>query len=152
MSATSHRNLLTFAELTGPKSAKNVVLATTMWDKPHLMYNDGDKRETVLKEMYWNDMIDHGATAGRFLNSPDSAWSIIDNIIKNDHKAALLFQEEKVDQKQPFLATTAGRALSMDLDMLIQRQKHTMQGPVGRSDSNGNGSHSPIESRQVNRP
>jgi hypothetical protein len=32
MGSTPHRNLRVFAELTGPGSAKNVVLATTMWD------------------------------------------------------------------------------------------------------------------------
>jgi hypothetical protein len=33
MAAAPHRNLLMFSELTGPRSAKNVVLVTTMWDK-----------------------------------------------------------------------------------------------------------------------
>ena len=114
MSATPHRHLLMFAELTGPKSAKNVVLATTMWDKLHPeIVDEGSKRENDLKE-YWKDMLDHGAAIERFLNTSDSTWDIIDNVIKNDRKAVLLLQEELVDQKKHLLATSAGRALFVD--------------------------------------
>ena len=106
-----------FEELTGPRSAKNVVLATTMWDK---LYGDGDgdKRETDLKEKYWNGMIDEGAAVERFLNTSESAWSIVDNMIqKNVPKAALLFQQERVDQKKHFANTSAREALYRKPDL-----------------------------------
>ena len=146
MSAAPQRNLHMFEKLTGSRSAKNVVLATTMWDK---LYgdDDGDKREMGLKEEYWNAMIDQGATVERFLNTSESAWSIVNNMVKkNVPKAALLFQEERVDQKKYFEKTGAGEALDLHHDNLIERQENTIQGPVGWSDSNGSGSHSPIGS------
>jgi len=135
-----------FAELTGPRSAKNVVLATTMWDKlPE--FNDGDDWEKGSKKEYWNAMIHHGAAVERFFNTSDSAWSIVDNVVnKNNQKAPLLFQEERVDQKKHFKNTRAGEALYLNLGKLIERQENAMQESVGWSDSNGSGTHSPIES------
>ena len=135
MAGTPQRNLLMFAELTGSRSAKNVVLATTMWDRLHPKFDDGDKREKVWKEQYWDVMIHHGAAVERFLNTPDSAWSIIDNLVersKNDQRVALLFQEERVDQKKPLRATAAGKAFR-DFNKSIQRQNHAIHEPVVRS-------------------
>ena len=140
MSATPHRNLLMFAELTGPGSAKNIVLVTTMWDKLHPQFDDGHKREKGLEKKYWNVMIHHGATVERFLNTSDSAWSMIDNVVernKHEQKAVLLIQEETVDQKQPLLATAAGKALSLDFDPLIEKQNKTMQESTEWSSSSG---------------
>ena len=112
-----------FEKLTGSRSAKNVVLATTMWDK---LYgdDDGDKREMGLKEEYWNAMIDQGATVERFLNTSESAWSIVNNMVKkNVPKAALLFQEERVDQKKHFAKTSALQALYRKPNSLAEGKK-----------------------------
>jgi hypothetical protein len=46
-----------FAKLTGPRIAKNVILATMMWDKLDAKFHDGDKLEKILKEEYWKVMI-----------------------------------------------------------------------------------------------
>ena len=140
MSATPHRNFLMFKELTGPRSAKNVVLATTMWDKLHPQFDDGNKREKDLEKRYWNVMIHHGATVERFLNTSDSAWSIIDSVVernKHEQKAVLLIQEETVGRKQPLLATAAGKALYLDFNRLLEREKKTMQESTVWSSSSG---------------
>jgi hypothetical protein len=99
MSTTNYRNLLMFAELPARRIAKNVVLATTMWDELNPEFDDGNEREQAWKEEYWNDMIPHGATVERFLNDPESAWNIIDNVVnrnKNDQKTTFNFQEQAV--------------------------------------------------------
>jgi len=101
MSTTNYRNLLMFAELPGSIIAKNVVFATTMWDRLDPKFDDGNKREQGWKEEYWNDVIRHGASVERFLNDSESAWNIVDNIVnrnKNNQKAPLQFQEERVDR------------------------------------------------------
>ena len=102
-----------FEELTGSRAAEKVVLATTMWDKlPDESIEI--KREQRLKEEYWNDMISHGAAVERFVNTSDSAWRIVDNVIirnKNDQKTVLRFQEERVDQKKRLKETSAAKAL-----------------------------------------
>jgi len=112
-----------FAELTGRGGTKNVVLATTMWDKLHPVLDDGNKREKSLKKKYWKVMIRHGAAVDRFLNTSDSAWSIVDNVVnRNGPKAALLFQKETVDQGQYVEDTSAGEALELDFGRLVKRQ------------------------------
>jgi len=140
MSATPHRHLLMFAGLTGPGSAKNVVLATTMWDKLHPQLDDGDKREKGLEQRYWNVMIHHGATVERFLNTSDSAWSIVDNVVKrnkSNQKAMLLIQEEMIKQKKSLPATSAGKALNRDPNQLAEEQNKAMQESTMWSSSSG---------------
>lgn len=93
----THQNLPMFAELTGPRSTKNVILTTMMWDKLSFKFDDGTKQEKILKEEYWNIMIHLGTAIEHFLNESDLAWSILDNIVnphKTDQEVALLFQEE----------------------------------------------------------
>ena len=128
MSATPHRNLLMFGELTGCKGTKNVLLATTMWDRLHSKFDDGGKREEGLKKEYWKVMIHHGAGVERFLNTSDSAWSIVDNVVnRSGPKAALLFQKERVDQGKYVEDTSAGEALELDLGRLVERQNKTVE-------------------------
>ena len=128
MAATPHRNLIMFSELTGCRGAKNVVLATTMWDRLYPTLDDGFKQEKGLKAKYWKAMIRNGATVDRFLNTSDSAWSIVDKIVnKSNHKGVLLFQEERVDQKKRLKDTSAGEALDLNLDQLVERQNKTMR-------------------------
>jgi hypothetical protein len=137
-----------FTKLTGLRSAKNVVLATTMWDTLGAKFDAiGTTRERALKKEYWNVMIDHGAGVERFLNTVDSAWSIVDKIVEKSDKAVLLFQEEKVDRKQALLATGAGKALSLDLELLIQDQNKKRQVPGTWSNVNESGTRGTQRSR-----
>ena len=139
MDATPHRIVRVFAELTGPGSAKNVVLATTRWDiLGPMMAGVGNRREQRLKDEYWNVMIHHVAIVQRFLNDSDSAWNIINDFLnrkKNNLKTGLMYQEERVDQKKLLKDTSAAEALSLDLDELVKRQIETIQRPTGQSNS-----------------
>ena len=130
ISGTPHRNLRMFGELCGDKSARNVVLLTTMWDKARSI-EEVKKREADLKEHYWNVMIDHGATVDRFyVNGSDSKspWLIIDKMIQRHQLAqALLLQEEMVDVGKRLNETNAGKALFRDLQGLINKQNKTIK-------------------------
>jgi len=84
MAGSPQQNLHMFEKLTGSRSAKNVVLATTMWDEINPKLDDGDKRETGLKEKYWNTMIRDGAAVERSPNTSDSACRIVDNITERN--------------------------------------------------------------------
>jgi len=82
---TPHLNLRRLGQLRGERSARNIVLVTTMWD---VRKTDGEKREDDLKEGYWKIMIQHGATLRRFENSSASAWAIFDEIIARHNDGA----------------------------------------------------------------
>jgi len=79
-------NLRRFGELCGNQWAQSVILVTTMWDK---VQNRGlcENREECLKKEYWKAMIENGAALDRFLNTPDSAWGIIEPLVEVRMKA-----------------------------------------------------------------
>ena len=130
-------NLHMFEELTGSRSAKNVVLATTMWDKLHPKFDNGNTREKDLEKKYWNVMIHHGAAVERFLNTSDSAWSMIDNVVKRNEKAVLLIQEEMMVRKTSLLKTSAGKALYLDPNKLAEEKNKALQESTMCSSSSG---------------
>ena len=76
------------AELSGRKGIKNVVLATTMWDRLYHKLDDGNTLEEGLKKQ-WEVMIHYDAAVERFLNTLGSAWSIIDNVVKKSGDKAV---------------------------------------------------------------
>ena len=138
MSEAPHRNLRVFGELSGNKSAKKVVLATTMWDKVN--DTEGEKRENGLKEKYWNVMVHHGAVVERFFNTPESAWAVINRLIERErNKSALLIQEELRDLGKRLNDTNAGKELYLDLQILVAKQNKTIQSDVEKSEENKSG-------------
>jgi len=128
MSGTPHRNLRMFGELCGDKSARDVVLLTTMWDKVRNT-EEAEKREAGLKERYWNVMIHHGATVGRFYkNDPESPWKVVDQMIQRHQLGqALLLQEEIVDLGKRLNQTQAGKALFRSLQGLLNKQNKSIR-------------------------
>ena len=139
MSEAPHRNLRMFGELSGNKSAKKVVLATTMWDKVNDI-SEGEKRETALKEKYWNVMLHHGAVVERFFNTPESAWAVINRLVERErNKSALLLQEELRDLGKRLNDTNAGKALYLDLQILVAKQNKTILSDVEKAEESKSG-------------
>ena len=119
MGGNPHRNLRMFGKLCGDQAMKKVVLVTTMWDVDEADPQTHNRRERELFDIYWKKMIDKGASTARFLNSPDSAWEIIDPFLKQHETEVLLLQEELVDLKRALNETQAGKTLYSDLQILL---------------------------------
>ena len=87
---------------------KKTVLVTTNWDS-----GTGDvlhRRESELKEKYWEAIIQKGGKVQRFLRNRESAWDIINNLLKcADLGVPLLLPKQLADDQIPFLETKAGR-------------------------------------------
>ena len=130
------RNLRMFGELCGDQAIKKVVLVTTMWDK--VQQDTGIRREKELLENYWKTMINYGASTARFLNSADSAWKVIDPILKQRSTEGLLLQEELVDLKRALSETHAGKALYSDLQRLLAEQGDTIRSLAEQAREQGN--------------
>jgi len=127
MAGTPHRNLRMFGELCGDQAVKKVVLVTTMWDKIQRDPGTGVRRENELFENYWKTMINYGASTARFSNTPDSAWKIVDLILKVHETEVLLLQEELVDLRRSLNETQAGKTLYSDLQRLLAEQRDTVR-------------------------
>lgn len=140
MSATSHRTLVMFGELSGFEDATRVVIVTTMWDT--LIDNTAaKKREDAFKLQYWDALMHHGATIERFLGikEQDSTWSIINKVInKGTQRTGLQFQHERVDQKTPLQQTSANKILTAPLSTLptvVAKQRETKTHELTKQDS-----------------
>ena len=72
-------------------------------------------------------MINYGALTARFLNSADSAWKIIDPILRQHETEVLLLQEELVDLKRALNETQAGKTLYSVLQRLLAEQRDTVR-------------------------
>ena len=114
-----------FGELCGDQAVKKVVLVTTMWDM--VQQDTGARRENGLFENYWKTMINYGASTARFSNTPDSAWKIVDLILKEHETEVPPPQEELVDLKRSLNETQAGKTLYSDLQRLLAEQRDTVR-------------------------
>ena len=136
MAGSPHRNIRMFGELCGDQAVKKVVLVTTMWDK--VEQDTGSCREKELFEKYWKTMMNYGASTARFYNSADSAWQIIDPILKQHSTEVLLLQEELVDLKRALNETHAGKTLYSDLQGLLVEQRDTVRSLAKQAREEGN--------------
>jgi len=135
MLGTSRRNFVVFNRMSGDKAAKDVVLATTKWS--HIMEDVGRRRENQLRENHWKNMLDHGSQMTRFLKTYQSAWGIVDIILKTDAIDALLIQDELVNLQKRIPMTEAGTSLRNALQELLKEQKEMTEKLKKDSRENG---------------
>ncbi|KAI6148050.1 hypothetical protein BKA82DRAFT_1007712 [Pisolithus tinctorius] len=77
----------------GDKAIDRLRLVTTMWDgvqDPEYAI----RVEDVLKRNCWKALLQEGATSQWFVNTPQSAWAIVESL--GDTRKPLLLQEEMV--------------------------------------------------------
>lgn len=109
------RNLTMFRNLCGDNAFKNVILATTFWDELQDKGKGEDREKQLLENSeWWGYMASKGSRTRRFLNTKESALSIIGDLV--DLPAVTLqIQDEIVDQGLGVDQTTAGEALNKEL-------------------------------------
>ncbi|KDR78065.1 hypothetical protein GALMADRAFT_1366623 [Galerina marginata CBS 339.88] len=105
------RSMAMFTEVCGKEAAKIVRFVTTKWDEES--EEIGEQREAQLKAGHWSQMLLHGASTARFLNTPESAWEVIEIILSNLPKAAIMLelQQEILKSKRTLMETKAAQAL-----------------------------------------
>ncbi|KAJ5961653.1 hypothetical protein N7501_006594 [Penicillium viridicatum] len=118
MQGSAMKNLFMFKKLCGPDALKNVILATTMWEK--VSQEDGERREQELERTsdFWGEMIMRGAQVKRHQNNTNSAWGLVDIFASKNstkRKAVLTIQQEMVVQHKPLDKTDAGMELESSL-------------------------------------
>jgi hypothetical protein len=96
----------------------NVAIVTTMWSK--IFEKDGIVREEELKKEVWHDMLVDGCGIERFEDTPESAWRIVCNIMKNPGASLLIQDEMTSDTQEPVIETTAGRYLAGTAEPVLE--------------------------------
>jgi hypothetical protein len=114
------RNFTMFRKLCGAETLKNVVIATTMWQK-----EDKDialEREEELQNdpNFFKYAIGEGASLRRHDGTLQSAQALLKELIKNDPKA-LRVQRQVVDEAKELDQTDVG------MELAKERQKITAQ-------------------------
>jgi len=111
MSKSAMKNLQIFSSLCGQKAMPNVVIVTTMWS--FIPKELGIRREEHLKRDVWKDMLENGCRVGRFEDTRESAWSIVNSM---NLGATLLIQEEMGNVGKSFNETSAGADIRRGTD------------------------------------
>ena len=129
MAGTPLKNLRMFANLCGDGATRNVILTTTMWDL--VEGDEGARRLTQLQGKYWKEMLANGSKVARFNGTYESAWEIVDMIVKKDgghsSRPTLLIQEEMVELERRLGETQAGITLYNTLQKLLAEQQKTIR-------------------------
>lgn len=118
-----------FKKLCGANALKNVILATTMWEK--VDPEDGMLREQDLmqEEDFWGYMVSKGSQVLRLMNNRTSAMEIID-VFASEYSSkvpvALELQEEMVDHQKSLDDTQAGEALVTELREQSERHRREL--------------------------
>jgi hypothetical protein len=130
-----------FGQLCGDVAMNQVMLVTTMWEKPiantSVRYED---RERQLMGNYWEPMIARGSKVERLSRAtPDEAWRIVNKIIKTrDERHAVLLQEELADLKLKLNETQAGQVLYNSLQKLLSEQKRALKAVLEQVNKSNN--------------
>ncbi|KDQ52993.1 hypothetical protein JAAARDRAFT_96495, partial [Jaapia argillacea MUCL 33604] len=114
-----------FQKLCGKNAPEKVILTTTMWDQVDKL--TGNAREEELKTMNWSYMLSKKSKTSRFLNTPESAWTVLEPILRSARKEPLLLQEEMVDLRKRLNETETGKALYTGLQILLSEQRETIR-------------------------
>jgi LPS O-antigen subunit length determinant protein (WzzB/FepE family) len=117
MEGPSLKNLRMMQQLCGSDSLRNVVLATTMWEK--VTNEEGSRREAELEQTFWKSMIDGGATISKIkTQSATEAQSLIRSMMKNTPRSTRL--QEELSSGLTLVQTAAGIEIKEEIAKLEQ--------------------------------
>jgi hypothetical protein len=114
------RNFTMFRKLCGAETLKNVVIATTMWQKEEVEIALEREEELQNDPNFFKYAIEEGASMRRHDGTLQSAQALLRELIKNDPKA-LRVQRQVVDEAKELDQTDVG------LELAKERQKIAAQ-------------------------
>lgn len=117
------KNLDMFKKLTGEENLKNVILATSMWDR--VPEEEGVKREEELKQKFWKLLLAMGAETVRHSGTPESARKIASRLTSKK-PIYLQLQEELGKDNLALKDTTAGRQIMHELIQMKEEHQREL--------------------------
>lgn len=136
------KNLEMFRKLTGERNLKNVVLATSMWDR--VAEAEGARREEELKGKFWRLLLAMGARAVRHEDAPGSARAIASSLLGNK-PFYLQLQEEMGKDNKALRDTAAGREVMLEIARMKEEHRRELAEMEGLIKSSARESESVIE-------
>ena len=124
MRSSNKRNLELFKGVVGREALKNVVLATTKWDKVTVV--DGSAKEILLRTKYWSDMEQLGSKVFRIdPRDRDSYLAVVRELMKNNG-VDLQIQTE-LGSGVPLEQTAAGKVVSEAVNKAIEKLQEELK-------------------------
>ncbi|EPS42277.1 hypothetical protein H072_3744 [Dactylellina haptotyla CBS 200.50] len=123
MTNPATKNLEMFRKLTGEKNLKNVVLATSMWDK--VTVEEGARREKELKNKFWRLLLDFQAQTIKYRGTPDSAKEIASLLMENK-PFYLQLQEEMGKGNKALKDTSAGKEIMQEIIRIKEQHEREL--------------------------
>lgn len=124
MDGPSLKNLRMMRSLCGTNSLKNVVLATTMWEKI-VTAQEGQGREDELKATFWKSMVDGGSRTARLpTNTTADATAIVRMLLNNRPTATRLQEQLHAGMKLP--ETDAAAEIRQELLQAQEKMKREL--------------------------
>ncbi|KUI68652.1 Cell division control protein 11 [Cytospora mali] len=117
------KNLEMFKKLTGEANLKNVILATSMWDR--VTEDEGVKREEELMNKFWKLLLAMGAETVRHRGTPESAWHIAYKLV-GKKPVYLQLQEEMGKDNKALRDTTAGRQVMVEIEQMKEQHQREL--------------------------
>lgn len=119
-------NFNMLVNLCGVAAAPNVVLVSTQWSCVGIEAR-ATQREAELRQKYWREMLDGGATYMRFEDTSCSAWAVANILLQKPPIESLEMQREMADRKTA-TRTKAGKAVTREKSSI----KHILVGLIRR--------------------
>ncbi|CAA7263275.1 unnamed protein product [Cyclocybe aegerita] len=80
--------------LKSPEPAKHLLLTTVKWDRDSTGTESYTARENELRENVWRRVLAGGARICQFRNTRDSAWEVINNLLRLKPLELHMFEQE----------------------------------------------------------
>jgi hypothetical protein len=120
------RNFRMFRKLCGEQSLKNVVIVTNMWGDVAPEVGEVREAELATQDNFFKPVLDKQGQLVRHGNTPESAQAILRQLVGNE-PMALCIQQELVDERKDISLTAAGKELSRELMLQVQRHQDGMR-------------------------
>jgi hypothetical protein len=109
---TAYRGLRALKAMCGDQNLRDVVIATTMWDKVAPEYvSQAFARHEELRKRIHRDMGDHGGRMVALTAGSSDAIGVVEQIIRQEARMTLAFQRQLVEEDRPLHETDVGRIL-----------------------------------------
>ena len=125
MQGSALRNMRMFRKLCGPDCYKNVVLATTFWNKVSEATGQEREKELMTKDEFWGQMVKKESRVVRLGRDKDSALGVIGLIEQND-KITLQAQKELVLEKKSRDETAAAVLVNEEAKKLERERQRKL--------------------------
>jgi len=114
MDPSSKKSLRMFRSLCGNNNLKNVILATTMWEKTDEV--DGKRREDELRNNFWKEMLSNRSALARISNDPEDGKRLIRQLL--DNQPMVLKLQDELSSGKSLSATDAGAEIREEMERL----------------------------------